>query len=410
MKKGYLSEYFDGVAAKCLSAVEVNLFRSNQHEFNGVRSLRRIFGHATGRQHFPAVFLYLDDVREPVSEEGFMTWYDAREAHPVRSEYRLYFPDTDVSRHAEEGDVLIIGKRPDGSLMVVISQGGSTAANQILWLFGLGNLSDGGFSVRDEFRDEENRTRHAVKTILETLGIVTREEDESFLDDMLASFGESFPCTRVFSEYARKTLPDLNPREDPDYVLLTWLEQEEVLFRTLEKYLITDRLKEGFGDDVDSFISFSLSVQNRRKSRAGHALENHLEEIFISRQICYQRGATTENRARPDFLFPSGGEYHDPFFDSNLLTMLGAKSTCKDRWRQVLSEAERIPDKHLLTLETAISTAQTDEMRGRRLQLVVPEPLAETYTTAQRDWLLDLRSFCEIVSGKQKKSGGRLLL
>ncbi|WP_419627422.1 type II restriction endonuclease, partial [Thiolapillus sp.] len=352
MKKGYLSEYFDGVAAKCLSAVEVNLFRSNQHEFNGVRSLRRIFGHATGRQHFPAVFLYLDDVREPVSEEGFMTWYDAREAHPVRSEYRLYFPDTDVSRHAEEGDVLIIGKRPDGSLMVVISQGGSTAANQILWLFGLGNLSDGGFSVRDEFRDEENRTRHAVKTILETLGIVTREEDESFLDDMLASFGESFPCTRVFSEYARKTLPDLNPREDPDYVLLAWLEQEEVLFRTLEKYLITDRLKEGFGDDVDSFISFSLSVQNRRKSRAGHALENHLEEIFISRQICYQRGATTENRARPDFLFPSGGEYHDPFFDSNLLTMLGAKSTCKDRWRQVLSEAERIPDKHLLTLET----------------------------------------------------------
>ncbi|WP_419649887.1 type II restriction endonuclease [Thiolapillus sp.] len=130
-------------------------------------------------------------------------------------------------------------------------------------------------------------------------------------------------------------------------------------------------LKEGFGDDVDSFISFSLSVQNRRKSRAGHALENHLEEIFISRQICYQRGATTENRARPDFLFPSGGEYHDPFFDSNLLTMLGAKSTCKDRWRQVLSEAERIPDKHLLTLETAISTAQTDEMRGHRLQLVV---------------------------------------
>ncbi|WP_419605034.1 type II restriction endonuclease [Thiolapillus sp.] len=45
-----------------------------------------------------------------------------------------------------------------------------------------------------------------------------------------------------------------------------------------------------------------------------------------------------------------------------------------------------------------MSTAQTDEMRGHRLQLVVPEPLAETYTTAQRDWLLDLRSFCEIVS------------
>jgi hypothetical protein len=33
--------------------------------------------------------------------------------------------------------------------------------------------------------------------------------------------------------------------------------------------------------------------------------------------------------------------------------MLGAKTTCKDRWRQVLTEAIKIPHKHLFTLETA---------------------------------------------------------
>ena len=44
--------------------------------------------------------------------------------------------------------------------------------------------------------------------------------------------------------------------------------------------------------------------------------------------------------------------------------MLAAKTSCKDRWRQVLAEADRIRTKHLLTLEPAISKIQTAEMRG----------------------------------------------
>ena len=42
MKSGYLSQYFTGVAVKDLSAVEVDLSVSNQHEFNGVGPLRTI--------------------------------------------------------------------------------------------------------------------------------------------------------------------------------------------------------------------------------------------------------------------------------------------------------------------------------------------------------------------------------
>ena len=47
--------------------------------------------------------------------------------------------------------------------------------------------------------------------------------------------------------------------------------------------MVAERLKQGFvsedGVDVDDFIRFSLSVQNRRKSRAGHAFENHVEKL-----------------------------------------------------------------------------------------------------------------------------------
>ena len=77
--------------------------------------------------------------------------------------------------------------------------------------------------------------------------------------------------------------------------------------------------------------------------------------------------------------------------------MLGVKTTCKDRWRQVLAEARRIGNKHLLTLETAISGHQTDEMREHRLQLVIPRSLHATYTPTQQQYLLDVASFTEIV-------------
>lgn len=189
---------------------------------------------------------------------------------------------------------------------------------------------------------------------------------------------------------------------------MAWMEREEILFRTLERYLIADRLSKGFsasadaGADVEGFISFSLSVQNRRKSRVGLALENHLEILFQECGIHYTRTAVTENKAKPDFLFPGIKAYHDPAFDPQQLTMLGVKSTCKDRWRQVLAEADKIANKHLLTLETAISTQQTDEMAAKHLQLVLPRGLHNTYSEAQRAWLMEVAGFVHLVRDRKK--------
>ncbi len=156
---------------------------------------------------------------------------------------------------------------------------------------------------------------------------------------------------------------------------------------------------------MDGFLQFSLSVQNRRKSRVGFALENHMEVIFTEVGIQYERAAISEGRSKPDFLFPGGKEYRNPEYDSVFLTMLGVKSTCKDRWRQVLAEAKRIENKHLLTLETSISQHQTDQMKDEKLQLIVPESLHQTYTVAQQEWLLNVSEFTEIVRERQIKAG-----
>ena len=84
--------------------------------------------------------------------------------------------------------------------------------------------------------------------------------------------------------------------------------------------------------------------------------------------------------------------------------MLGVKTTAKDRWRQVLSEAERITfQKHLITLEPAISVNQTDEMIAQNLQLVIPQSLKETFTASQQVNLLNLQDFLNLVRQRQNK-------
>lgn len=195
----------------------------------------------------------------------------------MRWEYRL-----NVSLNAAVGDLLVIAKPRDGSLLVVIAESGSSIGRQIEWLFGFTDLAHPGFSIKSELETEQDRIGFASRFILESIGVVVETSAETYLDVMLEKFKGKFPTTRDFSAYARSTLKDLDARAEPDLVIMTWMEREEILFRTLERYLIADRLSNGFegevnaGVDVDGFLSFSLSVQNRRKSRVGLALENHL--------------------------------------------------------------------------------------------------------------------------------------
>src|SRR5690606_14424494 len=110
--------------------------------------------------------------------------------------------------------------------------------------------------------------------------------------------------------------------EEPDKTLMAWMEHEERLFRRMERYLVADRLQKGFVDneeiDIDGFLSFSLSVQNRRKSRAGYAFENHLEAIFQMNSIRYSVREETENKTKPDFIFPDIHLYRKAKFPAGM--------------------------------------------------------------------------------------------
>ena len=396
-----LSALVTGAAAKRLTAVEALPTRSNQHEFNGVQSLKALFGDARGK--FTARFVYLGrDEDDLTSSDGFVTWYDAREDHPTRSEFRLYFPRTDASERLHERDLALVLHRADGSVLIAFASEGSTAEQQLLWLFGLAS-PEHRVEVKD-LSGDNTKVGFAAREILAQLGIepeIAPEAEESFLEVLLDRFGGGFPSTAEFSEFARGVTHDADPAHDPDEALILWLNREEALFRQLERHLVLQRMRQGFGEDVDAFVAFSLSVQNRRKSRVGYAVENHLEAVFRANGIPFSRGQATERSSRPDFLFPSIDAYRDPDFPSEGLTMLGVKSTCKDRWRQILAEADRVPVKHLFTLEPGISANQTNEMRARQVVLVIPRSLHDTFGTTQRHALVTLSGFLNLLKNRR---------
>ena len=140
-------------------------------------------------------------------------------------------------------------------------------------------------------------------------------------------------------------------------------------------------------------------VLNRRKSRAGKSLEHHLSAVFEGNDIQYTAQAVTEGNKRPDFLFPSQAAYHNAAFPTEKLISLAAKTTCKDRWRQVINEADRLRGlpKYLCTLQQGISPAQMDEMQSENVILVVPRPYITSYPADRRDRIWTVTKFVEYV-------------
>lgn len=414
MRHGGLSAYFAGVAAKRLSDVDASAQSSNQHEVTGSEPLLRILGDEDRKfprggadSRFPATYIWLGEEGEAVTESGQLSWYDARRNISTRrAEWRLYYQDNAVTGLMQPGDSLFIARQTTGGLMFIVTAAGSTGESQLLWLFGLSPQPRLEFEPRTFDPGAAGALDFSARFILDELGIDAAEPEAAWLDALLEPFGLVFPGTRAFSDLARRSLPHVSAVEEPDRTLMAWMEREELLFRRLERRIVADRIANGFrsadGEDVDGFLSFSLSVQNRRKSRVGHALEHHLAAVFHAHDLRFQRGAETENRNKPDFLFPDGTAYSDPAFPVEGLTVLGAKSSLKDRWRQVLSEAARLPDKHLLTLEPGISENQTNEMQAKRLQLVIPRAVHASYRPAQQSWLMDVAGFLDHVKRQQR--------
>jgi hypothetical protein len=396
-----LKDVFAAVAHKELVVVDLPDAGSNQHEINGSGALQEFFGTKSATRG-TLTWAYFHDDEEPTQEPGDFTFYDARAKSVTRtgrSEWRFYYYGNFLKR-AKVGDLLVLARtKASGQLVGLVFQRDSAWVRAARSLFGIA-VSHRQFDALTQDALGAKRLELLQRQILEELGLAIPLPSASTDEElMLKNFARSFPTTKKMGEFARAQVEvDL---ACADETLVRWLDREERLFRALENVIIGERLKLGF-KTVDEFIEYSLSVQNRRKSRMGHALQNHLAEIFTKRGLRYTSQARTEGKNRPDFIFPGEREYRNSQFNETLLVMLGVKSSSKDRWRQVLDEADRVKKKHLCTLEPSISESQTDAMQHRHLTLVLPTQLHVTYTKKQRAKILSVDSFIEFVLSKQK--------
>ena len=257
------------------------------------------------------------------------------------------------------------------------------------------------FSV---FNLSAEKTNHFIN------GIVEANPDE-MLNQLMADVvlrEEDFPTTDVMSHYARSVYNEafgVSTRSilaDPDRILLKWYDTESQLFYRFEEKIYRPVYSSPF-DHCQSLIDFSNKILNRRKSRAGKSLEHHLSSIFTTAGLRFDEQAVTEDRKKPDFLFPGSAEYHDFLFPAEDLTFLGAKTTCKDRWRQVLNEADRIDVKYLFTLQPGVTSNQLREMQHEQVVLVVPEANKTCFDPAFRNGLFSLNQFIGMVREKQSR-------
>lgn len=407
-----LSHYFDGVALKALSAVEIDSTRSNQHEFQATASMREFLGSPSDPIQYSATFLYFsdDEVNNKV-ETSILTLYNARKNNPKRAaEYRLYFRNNDATSAAHAGDLLAICQKPTREIVVLLVKAGSLVEHQVRLLFGQKASWDSTkFSVSTSRQLQQESVNLPEKLILDLFGVGTDLTDEFDIPaDLILDTFPVMPLGQELSVFSRKHAQIELPELGPDQALANWLEIEHANFQILEHREIEKRIQTGFfGDDnmvdTEGFLRFSISMINRRRSRAGKSLEYHLEHIFREYNVLHTYQGFTEGRSQPDFIFPGIPQYGDSNFPTSELTFLGAERTLKDRWRQVLKEAERIPFKHLVTVDVGLTKPQVDNIAAAQIQLIVPTPIADLYPEETTESFISLDQFLALVTEKQSK-------
>ncbi len=227
----------------------------------------------------------------------------------------------------------------------------------------------------------------------------------AFIDNLDVDFPDAV-CMAANARHISESVLGLNVKKvisNPDKAILIWTDTEFKMFRTLENVRYMNRINQGF-DNVDEFFQFAKSAQNRRFSRAGKSLEHHLKAIFDDEGLQCEEQVVTEGNKKPDFIFPSGAAYHDQIFPVEKLTFLAVKTTCKDRWRQILNECSRLKDepKYLFTLQQGISMNQLKEMEEENVILVVPKEYISSYPKPFQDKIWTLEKFIEYVRGKEE--------
>lgn len=432
MNWGSLDREFSAFATKRLTPHEIDPKVSNGHEFQGVNGLAEMLG-TEDRRGIPTVYsLMRDREGEPVVEQvirATASWYDSRRNDRKRNaEWRLYYPAEAgaIQAGCHEGDLMIIGLNRDGSLAVFLAPAGSASEASLIHLLGLGRVPLRG----------RGNVRWIDASAAGELGLPGAEAARQ----LSLEFAEALPGTRLFSSAAvsspeEAALGDTEVERvaaemirrwpagvlgscadvcrlvtdhceievnlELDRALVRWLEVAEASYWLWEaemfgRFLGPIRFDRSVSDSAlaERVSARWMAYRQSRVSRAGTMMEIFLAGLLRQAAIPFAHGAKIEGGKLPDFLFPGVAEYNDPAWPADKLRILGSKTSFKDRWRQILSEGDRVKSKHGVTRDVAITGAMFGQMRDAGLTVVMPAQVLAGYA----DKPANLISLSEFVS------------
>lgn len=316
-----------------------------------------------------------------------MIWY----GQGTRSEYRLTRFGRNFPFLGPEnvGDLFIL--IPDGpQQFIAYVAGADDDIDELLAVVGV--APSDGWAIYSE-----GRARVESPEECEARGVTAFAEGHS-----------DFPDGNDFSETAIRIMDACFPKlkhGSADDRLLKGLEIEYRLFRTLEGRVCQSAVAGPFAD-VDTFIRTAASIMNRRKSRAGRSFENHVDSALTRAGIDHDLRAE-QIQGEPDFVVPNVQAYADETYSRDRVFVLAAKTTCKERWRQVLDEGPLVPRKYLITIQPGISANQLRQMVRANVQLVVPRSLHSLYPEDCRGDLMTVEDLFSHMRAALEQPRGR---
>ncbi|CUR57290.1 putative restriction endonuclease type II, EcoRII-like [metagenome] len=254
------------------------------------------------------------------------------------------------------------------------------------------NLALRGWAILDATNPEQDRETQAQAC------------QSSRIAELVPRLGQ-FPDTRQMSLLAQQVVDDCRGTEQsPDARILSLVAAEYELFRAIEGELHREQITGGF-EGVDEFLILAQTITQRRKSRAGRSLELHVESILRDAQLEFQSQPQLDG-TQPDLILPSATAYYEASDPDRQVMVVAVKTTCRDRWRQVLEEAPRVSVRYLLTLQRGISSSQMRAIADAGIQLVVPQPLQEAYASEDRERMISVSEFLEMARGLRPQQPG----
>ena len=336
------------------------------------------------------LFYNADDVQPVIVRERY-TLYDARLSHPSRTERRMYYTNLGVTRHAQVDDLMLLF-RPDpvsNHLVAVIARRGTAVERSLVRQLASREPEQ---LIKDLFVDSTIVDSETRRLLLRVIGRPVPQGDIKtypFASHALfqqAVDQERMPTTAAMADAALGVLTDLDVTErEPDDFIYMALEAETALFMAIEEKLGNMRLSRVLmqrGSDFHALMGVAMSFLQSRRSRRGQSLENHFRSLLKRLGIPHGYQCTTEPGKKPDFIFPSCEDYHEPTYPSDSLRMVGCKTRVRERHAQWLDEAARIPLKLALCVDDGLTDALVRRYEGK-LRFFIPTQLLDSTYAAR---------------------------